>query len=366
LRGFASLPIAFERRPALAAARPPHESGVTVVAVADKIAQKSDAELGLDKRALATVNVAWVRDVSPTIKLFKLMHPSGGLLERFTAGSHIVIHMRDGDRVHRNAYSLLNAGYGEGLAYFVAVQRARDSKGGSIYMHEQVERGCELTISVPANNFPVADNATKHLLIGGGIGITPMIAFRYAVKLRGERHELHYTFASAETAAFVDDFQFENDANDVLYDSSVGQKLDLPSLIRRQPQGTHLYVCGPEGLMTEAIEVAEGLGWPAETIHFERFGAPLVKGDAPFKLTAQRSGKTLQVGANETALHSLERAGIQVQFACRAGSCGSCQTRVVSGTPIYRNSIQTPAERADATEMMVCIDRATGPLTLDV
>jgi tetrachlorobenzoquinone reductase len=65
-----------------------------------------------------------------------------------------------GDRVHRNAYSLLNAGYGEGLAYFIAVQRARDSKGGSIYMHEQVERGCELTISVPANNFAVADSAT--------------------------------------------------------------------------------------------------------------------------------------------------------------------------------------------------------------
>jgi ferredoxin len=109
--------------------------------------------------------------------------------------------------------------------------------------------------------------------------------------------------------------------------------------------------------MTQAIEVAEGLGWPAETIHFERFGAPVVKGDAPFKLTAQRSGKTLQVGANETALDSLERAGIRVQFACRAGSCGSCQTHVVSGTPIYRNSIQTPAERADGTEMMVCIDR---------
>jgi ferredoxin-NADP reductase len=233
-------------------------------------------------------------------------------------------------------------------------------------MHEQVERGCELTISVPANNFPVAEHATKHLLIGGGIGITPMIAFRYALKLRGERYELHYTFASGETAAFVDDLQFENDANDVLYDSSLGHKLDLPSLIRRQPQGAHLYVCGPEGLMTQAIQVAEGLGWAAETIHFERFGAPVVKGDTPFTLIAQRSGKTLEVGPNETVLECLERGSIQVPFACRAGSCGSCETRVVSGTPIYLNSIQTPAERAAGTEMMVCVDRARGPLTLDV
>jgi cytochrome P450/ferredoxin-NADP reductase len=365
-RGFASLPIGFERRPRPAARIPAHESGVSVAAVADKIAQKSDAELGLDKRVIATVKVAWVRSVSPTVKLFKLMHPSGGLLERFTPGSHIIIHMQDGNTVHRNAYSLLNAGYGEGLAYFIAVQRARDSKGGSIYMHEQVERGCELTISVPANNFPVADHATKHLLIGGGIGITPMIAFRYALRLRGERHELHYTFATGETAAFIDDFQFENDANDVLYDSSLGHKLDLPSLIRRQPQGTHLYVCGPEGLMTGAIEVAEGLGWPAETIHFERFGAPMVKGDAPFTLIAQRSGKTLEVGATETVLECLEHAGIQVPFACRAGSCGSCETHVISGNIIHRDSILTPDERAAGQEMMVCVSRAKGPLTLDI
>ena len=365
-RGFKSLPVAFKRKPATVAVVKPHESGVHVVAVADKIAQKSNEELGLDKRTIATVKVAWVRDMSPTVKMFKLIHPSGGLLERFTAGSHIVIHMRDGNKIHRNAYSLLNAGYGEGLCYFVAIQRAQDSKGGSIYMHEKVERGTELTISVPANNFPLADDATKHLLIGGGIGITPMIAFRYALKLRGQRCETHYTYRSAETAAFVDDFQFENDSNDVLYDSSLGHKLDIPSLLRRQPEGTHMYVCGPEGLMTEAIEVAEGLGWPAEAIHFERFGAPMVKGDAPFEVIAQRSGKHIEIGADETLLDGLEKAGIQVPFACRAGSCGSCQTHVISGEVIPRDSILTPAERAAGNEMMVCVSRGKGTLTLDV
>jgi ferredoxin-NADP reductase len=365
-RGFKSLPVTFRRRPAPVAVITPQESGVHAVAVADRIAQKSNAQLGLDKRAIATVKVAWVREMGPTVKMFKLIHPCGGLLERFTPGSHIIIHMRDGDTIHRNAYSLLNAGYGEGLCYFVAIQRAQDSKGGSIYMHEKVQRGTELTISVPANNFPLADEATKHLLVGGGIGITPMIAFRYALKLRGQRFETHYTYRGAETAAFVDDFQFENDSNDVLYDSSLGHKLDIPSLLRRQPEGTHLYVCGPEGLMTEAIEVAESLGWPAETIHFERFGAPLVKGDVPFEVIAQRSGKRIKVGADETLLDGLEKASIQVPFACRAGSCGSCQTHVISGDVIHRDSILTAAERAANTEMMVCVSRGKGTLTLDI
>jgi cytochrome P450/ferredoxin-NADP reductase len=366
LRGFTKLPIGYDRRSTSTRVKRPAQSGVNVVAVADKIAQKSDAELGLDKRALTTVKVAWVRDVSPIVKLYKLIHPSGGLLERFTPGSHIVIHMRDGAKTYRNAYSLLNAGYGDGLCYFIAVQLARDSKGGSIYMHERVSRGCELTISVPANNFPVAVHASKHLLIAGGIGVTPMVAFRYALKLKEEQYELHYTYRSGETAAFVDDLVFENDSRDVLYDSSLGHQLDLPSLLRRQPDGTHMYVCGPEGLMVQAIEEAERLGWPPETIHFERFGAPLAKGDTPFRVIAQRSGKTIEVGPSQTALDCLEGAGIHLQSSCRAGSCGSCETRIITGAPVYRNSVMTPAEREAAQVLMPCIDRARGPITLDV
>jgi ferredoxin-NADP reductase len=80
--------------------------------------------------------------------------------------------MRDGSKVHRNSYSLINGGYGEGLAYFIAVQLAPNSKGGSKYMHEKVKPGTELTISVPANYFPTAEHAVKHLLVAGGIGIT--------------------------------------------------------------------------------------------------------------------------------------------------------------------------------------------------
>ena len=108
-------------------------------------------------------------------------------------------------------------------------------------------RGGELTISVPANYFPTAEHAVKHLLIAGGIGITPLLAHRSHLKLHEQRVELHYTFRSAETAAFVPFLGFQNDPNVHLYDDSLGQKLDIPALIRRQPEGTHLYTCGPRG-----------------------------------------------------------------------------------------------------------------------
>ncbi len=256
LRGFEKLPVVLQRRPAKVA-KAPQDSVVKQMATAEKIAGMSDPQLGLDKRQIMTVRVAGIWDVSTTTKLFVLTHPSGGLLPRFTPGSHIVIHMRDGARVHRNSYSLINGGYGEGLAYFIAAQLAPNSKGGSKYLHEQVKRGAELTISVPANYFPVAEHAIKHLLIAGGIGITPLLAHRSHLKLLEQRVELHYAFRSAETAAFVPFLSFQNDPNVHLYDDSLGHKLDIPALIRRQPEGTHVYSCGPAGFMDAVVNAAE-------------------------------------------------------------------------------------------------------------
>ena len=364
LRGFDQLPVVLERRPVKVAAT--DDSVAKQAATAEKLAGMSDQQLGLDKRQIMTVKVAGVWDVSTTSKLFLLVHPTGGLLPRFTPGSHIVIHMRDGGKVHRNSYSLINGGYGEGLAYFIAVQLAPNSKGGSKYMHEKVGRGTELTISVPANYFPTAEHAVKHLLVAGGIGITPLLAHRSHLRLLEERVELHYTFRSAETAAFVPFLGFQADPNVHLYDDSQGHRLDIPALIRRQPEGTHVYTCGPAGLMDAVVNAAEALGWPAESIHVERFGAGPRKGDAPFVAVCQLSGKTVNVGATEHLLDCLEHAGIEVPFGCRAGSCGTCEVGVLAGKIIHRDTILSAVERAEGKKMLVCVSRGEGSLTLDL
>ena len=365
LKGFNKLPVVFQRRTAKVVVAP-EDSVVKQTATAEKLAGMSDQQLGLDKRQIMTVKVAGIWDVSTTSKLFVLTHPSGGLLPRFTPGSHIVIHMRDGGKVYRNSYSLINGGYAEGLAYFIAVQLASNSKGGSKYLHEKVARGAELTISVPANYFPTAEHAVKHLLIAGGIGITPLLAQRSHLKLLEQRVELHYTFRSAETAAFVPFLGFQGDPNVYLYDDSLGQKLDVPALIRRQPEGTHVYCCGPGGLMDAAVNAAEALAWPAESIHVERFGAGPRKGDAPFEAVCQHSRKTVHVGATEHLLDCLEHAGIEVPFGCRAGSCGTCEVEVLAGKIIHRDTVLSAAERAEGKKMLVCVSRGQGSLTLEL
>lgn len=365
LRGYEQLTVSFERR-ADTTGTEQIESRTQVMATADKIAEMSDKALGLDKRQTMTVRVAAVRQVSSTTKLFRFIHPSGGLLPKFTSGSHIVVHMRDGEKVHRNAYSLLNSGYGDGLTYFIAVQLSEHSKGGSKYMHEKVERGSELTISIPANCFPPAEHATKHLLIAGGIGITPLIAHRFHLKLRQELVELHYTFRTAESAAFASDLEFENDPNVKLYDSSLGHKLDVGSLIRRQPEGTHVYTCGPAGLMEAVIKAAEDNGWPAESIHVEAFGAVAPTNEETFEAICKRSGKTVTVNSDQTLLDCLEAAGIDVPFGCRAGTCGTCEVGVLDGTVIARDHVLSADEKASGKKMLVCVSRGKGCLTLDI
>jgi cytochrome P450/ferredoxin-NADP reductase len=367
-RGFESMPLRYQLRRRRASMPAEAKRAMCEVAVADRIARKSDDELGLTKREKEVVRVARVRDLAENIKLFRFVHPSGGLLTRFTAGSHIVLHMRDGETIIRNPYSLLNCEYGNGQTYMIAVALDPRGKGGSRYMHEKVRAGMELEISVPANNFPVAQGARKHLLIAGGIGITPIFAQRLEIRGRRQLCELHYTFRSAASAALVEMLELESDPNVHFYDNALGHRLDVASLLRAQPdpQGTALYVCGPQKLMDEVIEVALRLGWPKDLVRYERFGAPRLADDEPFTVVCARSRRELVVGGRETLLEALERAGYTVPFSCRSGSCGACELPVLEGEIVHRDSVLSDQEKADGRKILACVSRGKKRLVLAV
>jgi cytochrome P450/ferredoxin-NADP reductase len=363
-RGFESMPLRY--RPArIPPVRPEVAPVEREVTTAQALALRTDAELGLDKRTRERVRVARIRDLAEGIKMFRLVHPKGGLLTRFTAGSHIVLHLSDGVHAWRNAYSLLNAEVGNGFNYFIAVKREPGGQGGSRYLHDVVTPGMELDVSVPANNFAAAPTASRHLLVAGGIGITPLFALRHQLRARGESCALHYAFRSARQAALVDELLLESDPAVRMYDETLGQRIDVEALVRSQPEGTHVYVCGPEGLMDAVIATALAHGWARERIHFERFGAPRTNREVPFEAVCQRSGVTVACAGNETLLEALERVGIGVPYACRAGSCGACVTTVLGGDVDHRDTLLSDAERAEG-KVLVCVSRGKGRVILDV
>ncbi|MFK4752795.1 MULTISPECIES: PDR/VanB family oxidoreductase [Oceanospirillaceae] len=303
------------------------------------------------------VKVAAVSAVAPTIKEFTL-ESVGAALPPFSPGSHIVVTMSGSDangkaKKWKNAYSLLSDPRNTD-AYKIAVRLQEVSRGGSEFMHSQVQVGDVLEITPPANLFAPLWRAKKHLLIAGGVGITPFMSYLPEMQRQGADFELHYCFRGKQTGAYAEELQQTLGDACVPYDADAGTRCDLAALLKQQPRGTHVYVCGPELLIEGVRQNAAQMGYPASLIHFEEFAAP--KPGAPFRVTLKHSGQTIDVGAEESLLEALEAAAIDVPNMCRGGVCGQCQTKVIEGEVEHRDNYLGAAERADC--IMPCVSRA--------
>jgi ferredoxin-NADP reductase len=199
---------------------------------------------------------------------YELVDPAGQDLPPFTAGSHISVRLSE--EIVRD-FSLWNDPT-ERTRYSVAVLREGP---GSERLHEEARVGNLVAASTPRNNFPLAAKAERHLLIAGGIGITPIMAMIAELRRRRAEFHLHYCTRSPEETAFLDDLavlaaqgrvQFHHDGGDP------ANGLDIAATLRDRRPGTHLYYCGPTGMMA-AAGVASA-HWPAGTVHFEFFAGP--------------------------------------------------------------------------------------------
>jgi ferredoxin-NADP reductase len=303
------------------------------------------------------VEVTAVEQVTPLIKHFTLADVGGGPLPAFSGGSHVVVVMRCAGRVHRNPYSLLSPP-NERDRYQIAVRRMEQSRGGSHFMHEQIRVGSRLEIAHPVNLFPLDKIARKHLMIAGGIGITPFLAQLEDLRDRGVPYELHYAVRAAEHAAFHDRLLRRAGERLRMYYDTEGQRIDCEGLLRSQPLGTHVYVCGPAGLIEHVVETARACGWSGSHIHWEQFSAPPV-GDA-FDVFLARAQRKVHVLPDQSLLEAIEAAGVEVPYLCRGGVCGFCQTRVLEadGELLHHDHYLSEAERAKGKSIMPCVSRA--------
>jgi len=303
------------------------------------------------------VVVTAIEQVTPLIKHFTLAAVDGGSLPAFSGGSHIIVVMEAQSRVHRNPYSLL--GSPRSLeTYEIAVRRLEQSRGGSHFLHDHIQVGSRLSIAPPVNLFGLAKIARKHILIAGGVGITPMLAQLEDLHGGPIPFELHYAVRSRQHAAFAQRLQDLCGGSLRIYDASAGQRLDLRGLLAEQPLGTHVYSCGPTGLIDAVVATARDLGWTDSHIHWERFAAPPV-GD-PFEVHLARSQVNVRVPSDRSLMESIEAAGVEVAYLCRGGVCGVCRTRVLEldGELLHNDHFLSDAEKARAASIMLCVSRA--------
>ncbi len=317
---------------------------------------------GAEKIAVRVTEKAALNDL---VTRFRFEPVAGGLLPTFSGGAHTVVEMRDGEITRLNPYSLMSDPFDQ-TAYTISVRRDDAGRGGSLFMHNRVNVGDEMVISNPVNLFSLDLRARKHLMIAGGIGITPFLAQIKQLDRAHGNWELHYGCRSEALGSYVDYLTatHPNDVN-VYYDDQ-DQAIDLENLLDGQPLGTHIYVCGPKGMIDWVRGKAAELGWPREAVHYEEFLAP--KPGKPFEVKLAVSNKVIQVGEQESLLEAIERAGVDAPYLCRGGACGMCETRVIdyAGNFIHRDHWLEDEEHSSGEKIMPCVSRFEGKtLVLD-
>ncbi|MGE4335807.1 MAG: 2Fe-2S iron-sulfur cluster-binding protein [Pigmentiphaga sp.] len=309
--------------------------------------------------SLRLKSITWQNEL---IRSYELVSADGSALPSFTAGAHIGLILPVGTR----SYSLLNDP-SETHRYVLGVAREPDGRGGSAFMHDQLQVGATLKAIPPSNLFPLHDGNALALLIAGGIGITPMLSMAAHLESMGRQWRLVYAVRSAEQEAFRDQLQQWPHKVTRHRDNEAGSVLDLASLVTSAPVGTHFYCCGPGPMLAAYQQACASL--PSDEVHLERFSADVDEsaGTIGFDVILAKSGRRLHVGESKTILQAFDEVGISAPRSCEQGVCGMCETPVLDGIPDHRDSLLSEHERRTNKVMMICCSRSLTPsLTLDI
>ena len=300
--------------------------------------------------------------LAPDIVRIDLARADGGELPPFTAGAHIDVAVDEG---LVRQYSLCNDP-AERHRYQIAVLRERQSRGGSARVHDAFHPGRQVTVGAPRNLFALAEGADRHILIGGGIGITPIMAMAAALATKDAPFDLHYCCRKPENAAFASAVEGMGGRN-YFSRQDGAPRFDPASALGSPGADAHIYVCGPAGFMNAVRDAALRLGWPEANIHRELFEAaePLTQeGDQPFDVRIASTGATFIIPPGASVATVLANAGVDLPVSCEQGVCGTCVTGVLEGVPDHRDSYLTDEERKEGKLFTPCCSRARSPLLL--
>ena len=280
------------------------------------------------------VQIEKAEPMAPDVTKYELRSLDGTPLPAWTAGAHIDVVVAP---EFLRQYSLAGDP-ADPSSYHIGVLREEHGKGGSKLMHRIFSEGRKIFISKPINHFPLENTASKSFLLGGGIGITPMIAMAHELHARGDAFEIHYSIKSRTAAGFL------SDLNDVVWKDHVhvhcsedGTRADLRQILRGYQESWHVYICGPDRYMQSALEAAEQQGFPEEARHLEYFTVPEVPDyeNFPFTLRLKKSGRDIRVPADRSAADVLNDQGIPVDIKCPTAFAAS----VTAGWPAAMSSI---------------------------
>jgi ferredoxin-NADP reductase len=292
----------------------------------------------------------------------ELALPDGALLPEWTPGAHVDLVLPTG---LTRQYSLCGNPADRGR-WCLGVLREPAGRGGSRWIADELTPGTTLRVRGPRNNFPLLP-AERYVFVAGGIGITPLLPMIRSAQAAGAEWSLHYGGRTRPSMAFLDQLAGYGDRVRLQPQDEVGL-MDLAGALAGHTSGTLVYCCGPAGLIDAVEQRCRDLG--PGVLHVERFAAASAvdAGEATeFEVVCDRTGITVTVPPELSVLEALENEGVAVLSSCTEGTCGTCETAVLEGTPDHRDSLLTDEERAAGDTMLICVSRCLGArLVLDV
>jgi phthalate 4,5-dioxygenase reductase subunit len=321
------------------------------------------SSFSLAAASLSALRVRRKHPIARDIVRFELVDPAGADLPAWTPGAHIRLLTPGG---HTRSYSLCGPVQARDH-WAIAVKRDANGRGGSVSLIDGVQEGDTLTMRGGDNLFPLDTDADQHILIAGGIGITPLYAMAQALALMPTQpFHLYVCTRDAQATAFLSELQQApwRERVSVHHDGGdPSQSLDLWPVLET-PSAAHVYCCGPQGLM-DSVRHMSG-HWPAHQIHFESFGAASQgwADNQAFEVVLQASGRRLSVPPERSILECLRSAGVAVASSCESGTCGSCKTGLIAGEVEHRDLVLLPEERSQ--HIMVCVSRSIHGGTLEL
>lgn len=280
----------------------------------------------------------------------RLVPENGGTLPSWQPGAHLDVVLPSG-RIRQ--YSLCGDLADRG-AFRIAVRRIAGGGGGSREVHDELREGSRITVRGPRNAFPFV-TAEKYLFVAGGIGITPILPMVRTAAARGADWKFVYTGRSRESMPFLGEIEgLDSDRVWIRPDTEYGIPASGAELLEHAPEGSTVYCCGPTPMITGVrIDVTDSR---ADAVHWERFSEPPIVDGKPFQVELARSGKSLEVPADRSALSVIREEVPDVAYSCGQGFCGTCKVRVLAGKVDHRDHALTDDERAG--NMMICVSRA--------
>ena len=301
------------------------------------------------------VIVSGVEKMSETVSRYVFTASDGSDLPPWTAGAHLDIVVAP---EYFRQYSMCGNPANRST-YEIAVLREDDGRGGSKLLHRIFSEGRRIFVSKPINHFPLAPEGTRHFLMGGGIGVTPMIAMAHELNSRGAWFALHYSVRSRRDAGFLDELAGAPWRDRVhLHVSDEGTRAEFDALLAGYEEGWHVYACGPDHYMSAVMESAERRGFPEDARHLEYFTLPEIPDyvNHDFTLKLAKTGREFRIPADRSATDVLRENGVPIIVKCSDGLCGTCQCALVAGDVEHRDFVLSRKQRESS--IILCQSRA--------